>query len=164
MNLLVKTASEDDVKDLKIQFQAIDTDGTGLIKASELQDILVKKRMNVSDAEIQEIISQMDYQNNQKINYSEFLAATMDVRNFLTDSKLKAVFQQFDTDNSGCITAENIKLAMQKMGKEISLQEVQEMIKQHDQTGDNVLNYEEFKAVFFGGKEIEEQDGGFPTG
>ena len=132
MNLLVKTASEDDVKDLKIQFQAIDTDGTGLIKASELQDILVKKRMNVSDAEIQEIISQMDYQNNQKINYSEFLAATMDVRNFLTDSKLKAVFQQFDTDNSGCITAENIKLAMQKMGKEISLQEVQEMIKQHD--------------------------------
>ena len=132
MNLLVKTVSEDDVKDLKIQFQAIDTDGTGLIKASELQDILVKKRMNVSDAEIQEIISQMDYQNNQKINYSEFLAATMDVRNFLTDSKLKAVFQQFDTDNSGCITAENIKLAMQKMGKEISLQEVQEMIKQHD--------------------------------
>lgn len=132
MNLLVKTASEDDVKDLKLQFQAIDTDGTGLIKASELQDILVKKRMNVSDAEVQEIISQMDYQNNQKINYSEFLAATMDVRNFLTDSKLKAVFQQFDTDNSGSITAENIKLAMQKMGKEISLQEVQEMIRQHD--------------------------------
>ena len=68
--------------------------------------------MNVSGAEIKEIIAQMDYHGNQKINYSEFLAATMDVRNFLTDSRLKAVFSQFDTDNSGSITAENIKLAM----------------------------------------------------
>ena len=124
MNLLVKTASEDDVKDLKVQFQAIDTDGTGMILASELTAILKKQDMNVSDADVLEIINQMDYHGNQKINYSEFLAATMDVRNFLTDSRLKAVFQQFDTDNSGNITAENIKLAMQKLGKEISLGEV----------------------------------------
>ena len=124
MNLLVKTASEDDVKDLKLQFQAIDTDGTGMILASELTAILKKQDMNVSDADVLEIINQMDYHGNQKINYSEFLAATMDVRNFLTDSRLKAVFQQFDTDNSGNITAENIKLAMQKLGKEISLGEV----------------------------------------
>jgi len=33
MNLLVKTASEEEVKDLRAQFQAIDTDGTGMIKA-----------------------------------------------------------------------------------------------------------------------------------
>jgi len=41
MNLLVKTATEEEVKDLRSQFQAIDTDGTGLIKASELYDVLV---------------------------------------------------------------------------------------------------------------------------
>ena len=64
MNLLVKTASEKDVAEMKAAFQAIDTDGTGMILASELQDILVKKRMNVSDAEIREIISQMDYHGN----------------------------------------------------------------------------------------------------
>ena len=93
MNLIVKTASEDDVRDLKAQFQAIDTDGTGMIQAQELQDILVRKQMNMSDNEVREIISQMDYHNNQKINYTEFLAATLDVKNFLTDSKLKALFQ-----------------------------------------------------------------------
>ena len=70
------------------------------------------------------------------INYSEFLAATIDVKNFLTDSKLKAVFQQFDTDNSGVITAENIVFAMQKLGKEMNLNEVQTMISKHDVTGD----------------------------
>jgi len=63
-----------------------------MIKAQELHDILMQKRMNVSDAEITEMISQMDYHNNKKINYSEFLAATIDVKNFLTESRLKAVF------------------------------------------------------------------------
>ena len=61
MNLLVKTASEKEVQDLRAQFQAIDKDGTGMIKASELQEILVAKRMNVSDQEIRDMIDQMDY-------------------------------------------------------------------------------------------------------
>ena len=34
--------------------------------------------MNLSDAEIRDMIDQMDYHNNNKINYSEFLAATID--------------------------------------------------------------------------------------
>ena len=56
MNLLVKTASETEVRDLRQAFQAIDIDGTGLIKAEELQKILLEKRMKVSDQEVMEII------------------------------------------------------------------------------------------------------------
>jgi len=48
--------------------------------------------MNVSDAEIRDMISQMDYQNNKKINYSEFLSATIDIKSFLNESRLKAIF------------------------------------------------------------------------
>ena len=92
MNLLVKTATETEVKALRAAFQQIDTDGTGLIKAAELRDILLHRRMNVSDQEISDIIEQMDYHNNKMINYSEFLAATIDVRNFLTEGRLRAVF------------------------------------------------------------------------
>lgn len=84
--------------------------------------------MNLSDAEISEMIGQMDYHNNNKINYSEFLAATIDVRNFLTESRLKAIFNQFDTDSSGKITEENIVLAMQKLGRDISREEVHTMV------------------------------------
>ena len=102
------------------------------------------------------MINQMDYHNNKKINYSEFLAATIDVKAFLTESRLKAVFNQFDTDSSGKITEENIVLAMQKLGKEITSKDVHDMIVQHDKTGDGCLNFQEFKAIFFGGKEIEE--------
>ena len=46
-------------------------------------------------------MSQIDFTGDQQIHYSEFLAATMDIKKFLTDSKLKAIFKQFDTDGSG---------------------------------------------------------------
>jgi len=128
-----------------------------MILAQELHDILLKKKMNVSDAEIHEMIDQMDYHNNKKINYSEFLAATIDVQSFLSESRLKAVFNQFDTDSSGKITEENIVLAMQKLGKEIARKEVHAMILKHDRTGDGMLNFDEFKAIFFGGKELDDQ-------
>ena len=112
MNLLVKTAGETEVHELRMAFQQIDTDGTGLIKAEELQAILTQKHMQASSEEIAEIIHQIDYHDNKMINYSEFLAATIDTKNFLTDSRLKVVFNQFDTDGSGFITKQNIYLAM----------------------------------------------------
>ena len=71
-----------------------------------------KKDLNLSKGDIQEMIAEVDYHGNGKINYSEFLSATIDVRTFLTKQKMQAIFQQFDTDNSGKITAENIYLAM----------------------------------------------------
>ena len=46
---------------------------------------------------------------------------------------------------------------MQKLGKQMTLTEVEQMIDQHDQTGDKKLSYLEFKSIFFGGKEIEDQ-------
>lgn len=149
MNLLVKTASESEVQELRAQFQAMDEDGTGLIKAQELHDVLMKNRMGVSSTEVKEMISQIDYHNNKMINYSEFLAATIDIKHFLTDSRLKAIFNQFDTDSSGKITQENIVLAMQKLGRDINEQEIQNIVKAHDKTGDGCLSFPEFKSIFF---------------
>ena len=40
MNLLVKMAREDEMDFLRTQFQIIDKDGTGMIEAQELKDIV----------------------------------------------------------------------------------------------------------------------------
>ena len=111
MNMLVKMASEDEVRELKSTFQQIDKDGSGMILATELADILRKRQMNMSDKEIGTLIEEMDYAGNGKINYSEFISATINVKTFLSDTRLRAIFQQFDTDNSGYITEENLYFA-----------------------------------------------------
>ena len=73
------------------------------------------------------MISEVDYQGNGKINYSEFLTATIDQAKFLDELKLRAVFSQFDTDKSGKITKENIHNAMQKLGMEVPMKDIEEM-------------------------------------
>lgn len=69
---------------------------------------------------MEQIINEVDYFGNHKINYSEFLAATLDVKAFLNEEKLNAIFSQFDTDNSGSISRDNIVTALAKMGHEIN--------------------------------------------
>jgi len=62
--------------------------------------------------ELEGIIREIDFYGNNKINYSEFLAATISVKKFLTNERLQAIFKQFDTDGSGYITPEDIVEAM----------------------------------------------------
>ena len=71
-----------------------------------------KGKGKISQSEIESIIKEVDYRGNGRINYSEFLSATIEVDKFLTDKKLKAIFSQFDTDDSGHLTAKNIHNAM----------------------------------------------------
>lgn len=82
------------------------------------------------------------------INYTEFLSATVSINKFMTEDRLHAIFSQFDTNNNGFITEENIILAMEKMGQRISQEEVKEIIQKHDLTKNNKLNFEEFCAIF----------------
>lgn len=67
--------------------------------------------------QLEEVMKSVDYAGNGKINYSEFLVATVPVQNLISYDKLWALFKYFDTDNSGIITAVNLKEAFAKRGK-----------------------------------------------
>ena len=74
--------------------------------------------------EVDEIIHNLDYAKNHKINYTEFIAASINVSTYLTEEKLDALFNTFDVDGSGQITGRNIKDAFSKFGREVSDEEV----------------------------------------
>ena len=76
--------------------------------------------MEMPDQEIDDIIGQLDYARNGKINFTEFLAATIDVKKFLTDERLEALFSTFDIYNKGVITTQDIRIAFSKFGREVS--------------------------------------------
>ena len=90
----------------------------------------------------------MDYAGNGKINYSEFLAATVDARRFFDDSKLRVVFSMFDMEGNNKITPKEMHYAFQKLGQNVPMDEVQELIKAHDIKQDGVIGFDEFKMIF----------------
>ena len=67
----------------------------------------------------------------------------------MTEEKLRAIFKQFDTDNQGKITADNIVRAMQKLnGQQVSVDEIKEIFEKYDIDHNGDITFEEFKLVF----------------
>ena len=98
------------------------------------------------------MIHELDFHDNHKVNYTEFLASQIDLKKFLTIDRLNAIFSTFDTDGSGKITKQNLKDAFTKFGKEITDDEVDKIWKKHHLNGDtdaNGITFDEFKKMIF---------------
>ena len=87
----------------------LDTDKSGFLEYHELEVAISNSKFICSGNELKKIMKELDYAKNDKISYSEFIAASIDVSQFLTKEKLDALFTTFDVDRSGQITATNLK-------------------------------------------------------
>ena len=58
----------------------------------------------------------MDFHCDGKVNYSEFLAATLSAINFNKEEKLWSAFKYFDTTDSGYITLDSVIDALKESG------------------------------------------------
>lgn len=70
-----------------------------------------------------DVVTSVDFVGNGLINYTEFLAATLDLGALLTEEHLWAIFNKFDTDESGFITRENINEQFRRLGRDNLTQE-----------------------------------------
>ena len=149
LSVLVRMLDETQISHLSQAFQEIDIDRTGMISFSELQQAFENNtKISLSNQQIKTIMRNVDYQGNGKINYSEFLAATISISSVLTQEKLYALFKHFDTDNSEFITPDNIREAFNQNGRQLSLKQTQQILHDHDVMGDGRLSFDEFKAIF----------------
>ena len=70
----------------------------------------------------------------------------MSVKEFLTEDRLLAVFQQFDTKGTGKIKIEDVAQAMEKFGlsDRISDQDLEQIMKKHDTNNNGEIDFKEF--------------------
>ena len=66
------------------------------------------------------------------IEYTEFLAAAINTKKYLTKEKKLALFRSFDVEGDGMIDFRNLKNAFTKLGYELSDAELSEMLNAHD--------------------------------
>jgi Ca2+-binding EF-hand superfamily protein len=57
-----------------------------------LREALNEAMIKIDDTELDKIVNEVDYHGDRMINYSEFLSATIQVKNILTDEKLLAIY------------------------------------------------------------------------
>lgn len=96
------------------------------------------------------MIQEVDFYGNGHINYNEFISATLSCQEVLSDELLWTLFKNFDIDDTGYISVQNLRDVFHKMGRfEITEEEIKEAIKAHDATHLNKIGFKQFKKIFF---------------
>ena len=73
---------------MKEEFEKFDTDHSGFLEVSELEQIIRDSDLQMGIEEINSIIKELDFAENKRINYSEFIAATINVHDYLSEERL----------------------------------------------------------------------------
>ena len=131
--------------EFKEAFSLFDKDGDGTITTKELGTVMRSLGQNPTEAELQDMINEVDADGNGTIDFPEFL--TMMARKMKdTDSEeeILEAFKVFDKDGNGFISAAELRHIMTNLGEKLTDEEVDEMIKEADMDGDGQINYEEF--------------------
>lgn len=127
-----------------------DKDGDGTITTKELGTVMRSLGQNPTEAELQDMINEVDADGNGTIDFPEFL--TMMARKMKeTDSEeeIREAFRVFDKDGNGFISAAELRHVMTNLGEKLTDEEVDEMIREADIDGDGQVNYEGKSIMYF---------------
>ena len=86
----------------------------------------------------------IDSNNNGVIDYTEFIAACMYSQDYSQEKQIRQAFQYFDKDNSGTISADELRLCLQSEDQTLTDEEISKLIAEVDENNDGLIDYREF--------------------
>ena len=142
----LKTEEFNEIADV---FKKINECKTGMISFEDFKKFLINNQeenifQGEKDEEIRKQFLGIDIDYNNKIDFTEFLAANLDKSLYLDKIKLKNAFDIFDSDKNGIITKENIieVLKIEKLYDNNKL--AMNLIEQNDINKDGKIDFDEF--------------------
>ncbi|KAL3755069.1 hypothetical protein ACJRO7_002181 [Eucalyptus globulus] len=140
--------TDDQISEFKEAFSLFDKDGDGCITTKELGTVMRSLGQNPTEAELQDMINEVDADGNGTIDFPEFLnLMARKMKDTDSEEELKEAFRVFDKDQNGFISAAELRHVMTNLGEKLTDEEVDEMIREADVDGDGQINYEEFVKV-----------------
>ncbi|KAJ0238974.1 EF-hand domain-containing protein [Hirschfeldia incana] len=120
------------------------------ITTEDLGTVMRSLGQNPTEAELQDMINEVDPDGNGTIDFPEFLnlmaRKTKETRDS-EEEELREAFRVFDKDQDGFISAADLRHEMLSLVEDLTEEEVDEKIREADVDGDGQINYEEFVKI-----------------
>ncbi|EDW34518.1 GL21536 [Drosophila persimilis] len=137
--------TEEQIAEFKEAFALFDKDGTGSITTRELGILMRSLGQNPTEAELQDLVNEVDIDGNGEIDFNEFCQMmNKQKRESDTEEEMREAFQIFDRDHDGFISPAELRFAMINLGEKVTEEEIDDMVREADFDGDGLINYEEF--------------------
>jgi calcium-dependent protein kinase len=131
--------------ELKKFFTSFDTNGDGLLSYDEIKEGYSAMGFDIED--IESMIKESDVDLSGFIDYTEFVAASMNKQKLLSKNRLETAFKAFDLDGSGKIGIDELKQLLEREQKLADDSEWLKVITEADTNHDGEIDLKEFKDL-----------------
>ena len=101
IRVLVTHIDQNQIQELSEEFKRLDWDQSGFLELNEIIGALKEGRIPHDLATAQTIINSVGFQDDSvKINYTDFICATINQKDHLSDERIEAIFKYFDVDGT----------------------------------------------------------------
>jgi calmodulin len=116
-----------------------------MITAKELGTVMRSLGQNPTEAELHDMINDVDADGSGTVDFPEFLTLmARNMKNADSEEEIREAFKVFDKDGNGYISAAELRHVMTNLGEKLTDEEADEMIREADVDGDGQINYDEF--------------------
>ncbi|XP_032236103.1 calcium-dependent protein kinase 10 [Nematostella vectensis] len=140
--------TESQVREIKEAFLVFDDNGDGCITATELKKLVTSLGYNITEAELMDMMNQIDSDGNGAIDFPEFLQLmTKNLQDADPDDTMQETFRVFDRDNNNSIGVEEVQRVLKLLGQDFKDYEVEAMLQGADYDGDGTVGFDDFSRL-----------------
>lgn len=155
LQIIAYQMDETQIRSLRDTFRALDQNGDGILTVQEMKEGLEQAGVTELSPNLQHMMEVADSNSSGSIDYTEFLAASLDRRNFVQEEACWAAFRVFDKNNDGKISEQELQHVLNddSVAEVMGVSSIGKMLQGMDLDGDGCIDFDEFMAMMRGAAE-----------
>jgi len=145
---ILESLTSEELATFKEAFTVFDKNQDGTITTKELLTVMRSLGQNPTDAEVQDMINEVDADGSGAVEFPEFCVMMVKkMQETDTENEVQEAYRVFDKDRAGYITATELRMIFRALPERLSDLEIDEMLRAADTDGSGQFEYDEFKMM-----------------
>lgn len=145
LNYMATQCSSEEIAEIVRLFVKLDTNRDGNLSLNEINAALSSS--DISRPDLENIIKCIDHDGSGNVDLTEFIAATMGRRLYMSHEKLWNAFKRFDINDTGKITADELREVLDQEHLVKDPNYWADMVREVDVDGDGTIDFDEFVSM-----------------